>query len=110
MALFDFGKKKAEEREPVSRGPAPEECAAGPARIQVLGSGCKNCHALLESTQEAVRSMGLDVQVEYVTDMARIAASGVMRMPALMVDGRAVSVGRVLKAAQVEALLRERNF
>ena len=103
MALFDFGKKKAEER-------APEAAPSGKARIQVLGSGCKNCHTLLENTKEAVRSMGLDLEVEYVTDMARIAVSGVMQMPALMVDGRAVSVGRVLKAAQVEALLREHKF
>ena len=100
MALFDFGKKKAEER-------APEASASGPARIQVLGSGCKNCHTLLESTQEAVRTLDLPVQVEYVTDMQEIMASGAMMMPALEINGRIASGGRVLKASQVVKLLED---
>ena len=100
MALFDFGKKKAEER-------APEAGPSGKARIQVLGSGCKNCHTLLENTQEAVRSLGLNVDVAYVQDMATIASYGVMSLPALVVHGKVVSTGKVLKPAQIEALLKD---
>lgn len=71
-------------------------------RITVYGSGCKRCKALYESACEAVR--GKDVEVEYVTNMAQVAAAGVMSTPALAVDGRVVSTGRVLKAAEVARL------
>ncbi|MCI9125561.1 MAG: thioredoxin family protein [Eubacterium sp.] len=65
--------------------------------IKVLGSGCKSCHALLESTKEAVKAMGLSVEVEYVTDMQKIMEYGVMSMPALVVNEKVVSMGKVLK-------------
>ena len=70
--------------------------------IQVLGGGCKNCHKLLDNTNEALKSLGLDEQAELVTDMAKIAASGVMATPALLVDGKVVSAGRVLTAEQAK--------
>ena len=114
MALFGFGKKN-EEKAPscgCGRGcgcdASPAPAASGPiTSIRVLGSGCKNCHALLENTQEAVRTLGLSVQVEYVTDMKEIMASGAMMMPALEINGRIASGGRVLKADQVAKLLED---
>lgn len=74
--------------------------------IQVLGSGCKSCRELLKNTKEAAARLDLGVEVEYITDMERIMASGVMRTPALVVNTRIVSMGRVLKPAEVEKLLR----
>lgn len=86
------------------------ECCSGESGgiccIKVLGSGCKNCHALLESTKEAVKAMGLDIEVGYVTDMEEITKYGVMSMPALVVNEKVASMGKVLKAAEVEKLLR----
>lgn len=103
MALFNFGKKKEEKK-------IPSCCCGKPADgiccIKVLGSGCKNCHALLEASREAVRKMGLGIEVEYVTDMEKIMEYGVMRMPALVVNEQVVSMGKVLNAAEVEKLLR----
>ena len=78
--------------------------------IKVLGSGCKNCHALLESTKEAVKVMGLGIEVGYVTDMQEITKYGVMSMPALVVNEKVASMGKVLKAAEVEKLLRKLGF
>lgn len=75
--------------------------------IKVLGSGCKSCHALLEATQEAVAAMGLDTEVVYVTDMQDIMEYGVMRMPALVVNEQVVSMEKVLKAGDVEDILRK---
>ena len=49
--------------------------------------------------------MGLAGEVEYVTDLARIAGYGVMRMPALMVNGKVVSSGKVLKPDEIAILL-----
>lgn len=74
--------------------------------IQVLGSGCKSCHALLEATQKAVHTMELGIEVEYVTDMEKIMQYGVMRMPALVVNEQVVSMGKVLNANEIERILK----
>lgn len=58
-------------------------------------------HALFEN---AVETLGEDA-VEYVTDMGRVAASGIMSLPALVVDGKAVSGGRVLSPEEISALV-----
>lgn len=68
--------------------------------IKVLGGGCKNCHKLMDNTQEALRVLGMDDTVELVSDMAVIAGYGVMSTPALVVDGKVVSMGRVLSPEQ----------
>ena len=79
------------------------------AAVQALGAGCKSCHTLYENTQAAVRSVGLAVEVEYVTDMKKIMEYGVMSMPALVVNEQVVSMGKVLKAVDVEKLLRRQS-
>ena len=73
--------------------------------IKVLGAGCKSCEALLNSTKEAVANKCIDTEVEYITDMEKIMSYGVMSMPALMIDDKVVSAGKVLKAKEVEKLL-----
>ena len=103
MSVFNFGKKQEEEKKPCCCGTPTE----GICCVKVLGSGCKNCHALLEAAKEAVQSMGLNIEVEYVTDMEKIMEYGVMRMPALVVNEKIASMGKVLKAAEVEQLLRQ---
>ena len=130
MALFNFGKKK-EEKKSCCCGSVPKAeetvgcccgseskaertcCGAavdGICCIKVLGSGCKSCHALLEATKEAVQNMGLSIEVEYVTDMAKIMEYGVMSMPALVVNEKVVSMGKVLKTADVEKLMHKLGF
>ena len=131
MALFNFGKKKEEEKKSCCCGSeakaeqtagcccgseAKEEstCCGAPVDgiccIKVLGSGCKNCHALWEASKAAVQNIGLNVEVEYVTDMEKIMGYGVMSMPALVVNEKVVSMGKVLKAADVEKLLHKLGF
>ncbi len=73
--------------------------------IKVLGGGCKSCEALLKAVKEAVELKGIDAQVEYITDMEKIMNYGVMSMPALMLDEKIVSAGKVLKAKDVCRLL-----
>lgn len=74
--------------------------------IKVLGSGCNNCKKLLENVQAAVAELKLDATIEYVTDFAKIAASGLMRTPGLIVDNKIVSAGRVLSKSEVIGLLK----
>ena len=98
MGLFGLGKKK-EAQEPACA------CNAQVDSIKVLGAGCKSCHEMYENTKEAVKNAGLSVEVEYITDMERVMGYGVMSMPGLVVNEKIVSMGKVLKAADVEKLL-----
>ena len=70
-----------------------------------LRAGCKSCEALLNATKEAVESKGVDTEVEYITDMEKVMSYGVLSMPVLVIDGKVVSAGKVLKAKEVEKLL-----
>ena len=96
-----FGKKK-EEKEAES----PTRCkhVDGIRSIKVLGSGCKACHQLYDNTVKAVEGMG--IEVEYVTDLQKIMEYGAMAMPALVINEKLVSSGKVLKPADILALLR----
>jgi len=119
MAMFNFRKKKEEKNTSPCRCGSTEtkdmettSCCyeknvADISCIKVLGSGCKSCHALLEATKDAVRNLGLSVEVEYVTDMEKIMEYGIMSMPSLVVNEQVVSMGKVLKTAEVEKLLRK---
>ena len=73
--------------------------------IKVLGAGCKSCHEQYENAKKAVESLGLNVEVEYITDMEKVISYGVMSMPALLVNDKIVSVGKVLKPKEIEKLL-----
>ena len=133
MALFGFGKKKEEEKKVPScccgtdtaaeaescccEAPAAEAescCCGKPVDgiccIKVLGAGCKSCHEQFENAQAAVRTMGLSVEVEYITDMEKVMEYGVMSMPAIVVNEKVVSMGKVLKAADVEKLLHKLGY
>ena len=78
--------------------------------IKVLGSGCKNCEALLKAVKEAVDSNNIEVDIEYITAMEKVMSYGVMSygvmsMPALVVNDKVVSAGTVLKAEEVKRFL-----
>lgn len=77
------------------------------ARIQVLGSGCAKCNQLEAATREALTELGMDTTIDHVTDFVQIAAYGVMTTPALVVDGKVVSSGRVLKKDEVLDILQK---
>ena len=91
-------------------------CASAPAAqpqapstgsgVKVLGSGCAKCNALEESVRAALDELGMDDAIDHVTDFAQIAAYGVMTTPALVVDGKVVSYGKVLTKDEAVRLLR----
>lgn len=103
MALFGFGKKKEEKQVPACCCGAPVD---GICCVKVLGAGCKSCHEQYENAKAAVKALGLDLEVEYITDMEKVMGYGVMSMPAIVVNEKVVSMGKVLKAADVEKLLK----
>ncbi len=78
--------------------------------IKVLGAGCKSCHEMYENTKAALKATGVDIEVEYITDMEKVMGYGVMSMPGLVVNEKVVSMGKVLKPADVEKLLHKLGF
>ena len=76
-------------------------------RVKNAGAGCKSCHEQFENAKEAVKAMGLPVEVEYITDMQKVMEYGVMSMPAIVINEKVVSMGKVLKPKDVENLLRK---
>ncbi|MDD3395736.1 MAG: thioredoxin family protein [Acidaminococcaceae bacterium] len=75
--------------------------------IKVLGSGCAKCNTLEQATKEALGELGVNIPIDHVTDFAQIAAYGVMTTPALVVNEKVVSYGKVLKKQEVIALLQK---
>ena len=73
--------------------------------IKILGSGCKRCLALEENAKAAADAAGKQAEVIKVTDFAAIAGYGVMSTPALVVDDKVLSMGKVLTSAEIELLL-----
>jgi small redox-active disulfide protein 2 len=74
-------------------------------KIEVLGPGCKNCESLEKATKEALGQLGVDADVDKITDYGEIAAYGVMSTPALAIDGDVVSSGRVPSVGEITELL-----
>ena len=117
MGLFGFGKRMEEETKGgCCKGASANEtvneccccaCGGNECHIKVLGAGCKSCHEQHENVKKAVANMSLDAEVEYITDMEKVMSYGVMSMPAIVVNEQVVSMGKVLKAAQVEELLKK---
>jgi len=76
-------------------------------RIQVLGPGCYKCKKLAENAETAVKELGLDFEVDKITDMAVITGFGVFMTPALAVDGDVKVSGKVLSPEEIKKLLSE---
>lgn len=107
-----FSKKKEETKSCCCGGSCPPkameqaEAAKAASGVKVLGSGCAKCIALETAAREALAELGMDTAVDHVTDFTQIAAYGVMTTPALVVDGKVVSYGKVLKKEEAKALIQ----
>ncbi len=116
MALFGFGKKMEEEEKKGcccgGDNTQTESCCGGNTvtSIKVLGAGCKSCHEQFEYAKKAVEELGLSVEVEYVTDMEKVMSYGIMSMPAVVVNEKVVSMGKVLKSAEIIKLFGKLGF
>ena len=86
---------------------AHAEAVKASSGVKVLGSGCAKCNALEEAACEALAELGMDTAIDHVTDFTQIAAYGVMTTPALVVDGKVVSYGKVLKKDEAKALIQK---
>lgn len=74
--------------------------------IQVLGTGCPKCKKLAECAETAAKELGIEFQLQKVTEINEIMKFGVMMTPALAIDGQVKSVGKVLTLAEMKKYLQ----
>ena len=74
-------------------------------KIQVVGAGCSKCKQLAENAEAAAKALGIEYEIEKVTDVNEMMTFGVMMTPALVVDGAVKVVGKVPNAEAIKALL-----
>lgn len=74
-------------------------------KIQVLGSGCSTCKNLFDLTEEAVKDLGREDTVEYITDVSKIIEMGIMSSPVLVIDGKPVVIGFIPDIEKIKSFL-----
>ena len=74
-------------------------------KVQILGTGCPKCRQLAANAEAAAKALGIEYEIEKITDLNEMARFGVMVTPALVVDGRVRSVGKVPSVDQIKGML-----
>ncbi len=74
-------------------------------KIQILGTGCPKCKQLAENAEAAVKELGIEFEIEKVTDINEIMKFGVMMTPTLAVDGEVKVVGKVSSPDEIKRML-----
>lgn len=77
-------------------------------KIKTLGSCCKKSKKNHENAVIAAKNCGVIEPVENIGDITEIMKFGVMATPAIVIDGKVVSIGRVLSVEQIEKLIKDR--
>ena len=76
-------------------------------KITVLGPGCAKCKQLYENAQKAVAEAGINADVTKVEDLQEISRHNVLMTPAIIIDGKLKSSGKVIKPDQIRKWLTE---
>jgi small redox-active disulfide protein 2 len=74
-------------------------------KVEILGTGCKKCHQLEANAKEAIAALNLEAEVFHLTDTMEIVKRGIMKTPALAVNGKIVSQGKLIESEQIQSLL-----
>ena len=75
-------------------------------KLQILGTGCPKCKKLAENAGAAAKALGIEYEIEKVTDITEIMKFGVMMTPALAIDGKVKVVGKVISAEEIKNLIQ----
>ena len=74
-------------------------------KLKIYGSGCTKCKLLMQHAETAAQELGIDYELEKVTDMNQIINAGVMRTPAMAIDDEIVVEGKVPSASELKRYL-----
>jgi small redox-active disulfide protein 2 len=75
-------------------------------KIQILGPGCAKCTKLMDTATTAAKELGLDCEIEKISDLNQIMSFGVMMTPGLVVNGEVKSVGKVPSLEEMKKMLQ----
>ncbi len=75
--------------------------------IRILGTGCPRCEKLIENTKNALSELNLPAQVNEIKDIKEISRFGVFSTPALIINGKIISQGKVLGKEEIKEILRK---
>ena len=75
--------------------------------IKILGPGCPKCNQTMDLVNDALAEAGVSASVEKITDMLQIAQFGVLGTPAVVIDGKIKSFGKVPKKDDVLKWLKK---
>ena len=79
----------------------------GKMEIKVLGTGCANCRRVYANAKKAVEELGVDVELEKVEDIDTIISFGVFMTPAVVINGKIKSSGRIPSTEELKKWLQE---
>ena len=74
-------------------------------KLQILGTGCPKCKKLAEQTEAAAKALGIEYELEKVTDINQIMSFGVAMTPALAVDGEVKVAGKVPSVNDIQTMI-----
>ena len=74
-------------------------------KLQILGTGCPKCKKLAEVTEQAAKDLGIEFEMEKVTEVKEIMKFGVMMTPALAVDGEVKVAGKIPSADEIKKMI-----
>ena len=74
--------------------------------IAILGPGCPKCNTLAKNAKQAAEELGIEYQLDKVTDINAITSFGVMMTPGLVIDGEVKSSGKALSVEEIKELLQ----
>lgn len=77
------------------------------SKIVILGSGCSKCKTLESNVRQALQQLNIQTEIDHITDFVEIASYGIMQTPALVINKKAVSVGKVLSTNEVINILQK---
>lgn len=120
MSLFNFDNTKGKKKENQLNHcgcnskdvlqPIVSDVGTSIESIKVLGMGCKSCHEQYNYVKQAIDSMKLNLKVEYITDLQKVTSYGVISVPAIVINDKVVTTGKILKSTDVEKLLHTLGF
>jgi small redox-active disulfide protein 2 len=74
-------------------------------KIEILGMGCPKCKQLTANAEAAVKELNVNAEISKVMDIDKITEYGVMMTPALAVDGKVVSAGKLLNKDEIKKII-----
>jgi len=75
--------------------------------VKVLGPGCTNCKKVFQVAETAIKDLNVEAELIYITDLAEIAKTGLMRTPGLIINNKIVSYGRIPSIDEVKEYIQK---